>query len=214
MKSLDDLRDAKSNSEKVVAMKGVMKAMKACLALEQSDGKDRYLKILAELLFLPESAFMHKCYLSHIRLLPVEVQERVMRDWVERVEMLRLQEPMTALEILHSLSSMGNPAHTELSLVYVGLHAIAQLLQAALQTVADGFIPEETEKILERVSTMGYCIIQKCSNDMCKDEKVLDLMERCSVLTVTFLKVCRATCLLLEALTFLMYGISCRSIKI
>ena len=60
-----------------------------------------------------------------------------MRDWVERVEMLRLQEPMTALEILHSLSSMGNPAHTELSLVYVGLHAIAQLLQAAVDYADD-----------------------------------------------------------------------------
>ncbi len=186
LQSLKTFRVSMCHKDAMVAFKKVMKELHSCLNSKNTDDISLYCTIAIELLFIPEAPFIHSCYLSHIKSQPVEIKTVVMKGWVERVQQLAQTEPFMAMEIVHSIAAMGIFSSIQIDIAMTTLDVIAQIVKDTLES--DIYLGEETEGMLEKVSTMGYSILTKCSQDIssCGYGK----LQTCCLLVIRLLKVC------------------------
>lgn len=183
--SIKNFRDVKSQKQIMVALKETLKDLGNCFTRYNCDDLSVYIAIAIELLFIPESSFMHKCYLNFVKSQPEEVKNLVIGGWMDRVQ--GLENPMRAMEIIHSISCMGSFESIESEICIVALDITSQVLRETLN--AETYIGEETEAMLEKVSKMGYAIITKCSKDIYSTPKGHELLDVCLLMTIRVLKV-------------------------
>lgn len=183
--SLKNFRDVKSQKQIMVALKETLKDLSNSFKRHNCDDVSVYIAITIELLFIPESSFMHNCYLNFVKSQPEEVKNQVLGGWMDRVQ--GLENPIRTMEIIHSISSMGSFESIESDICIVALDVTSQVLRKSLNS--ETYIGEETEVMLEKVSKMGYAIISKCSKDICSNTKGHELLDSCLSMTITVLKV-------------------------
>lgn len=187
LQSLEDFRSSMFRKNVMVALKGVMKELHSCLNEKDRDDISLYCTVMSELLFIPQTSFMHFCYLSHVKAQPVTIKSIVMKCWVGRVQQLAQIEPLMVVEIMHSITAMGIFLDIQVDICMMVLDVIGDVLKNAMES--DVYIGEEAEAMLEKVSTMGYSILSKCPDDIstCACQK----LETCCLLVVRLLKVCQ-----------------------
>lgn len=186
---LENMRHSKSNKHVILSLKAVLNSLGASLTGETFHGGNIHIEILIELIFIPESSFMHKCYLSFIRSLPPAVQDLIIKGWINRLLDISLKEPITAMEIMHSISSMGKFPGIHLQICKYCLEILIYSLEKCLESLSDNFISEEDQATLEKLSIMGYSIMSKCSSEITSNSEGHLLLEKCANLTVMFLQV-------------------------
>ena len=175
-----------SQKTAMVALKSVMKELSSCLnAAHDSGNVSLYTTITIELLFIPQSSAMHKCYLSHVKSQGVQIQSCVMRGWVDRVQELGQKDPLMAMEIIHSISSMNVFTSIQTEISMIALDMMVQVLENPLEV--EVYVGEEMEAMLEQVSKMGYSILSKYTDDL--SQSGFEKLDTCCLIVIRLLQV-------------------------
>lgn len=188
--ALHDVQYGGSNYAMILALKKALALIQQKLASDDAQVITACVDVLVEILFIPNSSFMHKCYLSFVKNLHPPVKESVMEGWRLKISKKQDAQEFDLVEVVQSIVSMSGFESVIFPLSQDILDHIYDTLFVVSESLSSDGYKDSLTDLCSRAATLGYKLVSGLAADIGSTDRGRQTLIKSSILMIDLLEVC------------------------
>lgn len=206
LNALKDVQYGGSNYTMILALKKALALIQQKLVSHDAQVMTVCVDVLVEILFIPNSSFMHKCYFSFVKSLNPPVMESVMEGWRLKISEKQDTQEFDLVDVVQSIMSMPGFESVISPLSQDILEHIYDMLLMVSDSLSSDGYKESLTDVCSRAATVGYKLVSGLAADIGATDRGRQTLIKSSILMIDLLEVCDACYLFVYVLFDLIFN--------